>query len=84
MNEFKNLAVYERIKGVFLSELNKSDIDLTGSTEQADVQEWDSLTNLALIAGLEKEFSIVFSIEELIAFKNVLDLYNIISNKINK
>ena len=47
-----------------------------------DVEEWDSLTNISLIAEIEKYFSIKLKLREILKLKNVGDLCDCIEKKL--
>ena len=47
-----------------------------------DVDKWDSITHVILIAEIEKDFNIKFKLKELIAMKKVGDCIRIIKEKL--
>lgn len=51
------------------------------STSSKDVEQWDSLSNLFLIDGIEREFDVKFSLDEILHSKNIGDLVSLIQNK---
>lgn len=53
-------------------ELEEGDLDLNASLEQ--IEEWDSLTKLALMAEVKKKCGKTLSVDELKAFKTVKDI----------
>jgi len=48
------------------------------STRPADIESWDSFNGLMLVAELEKQYNLRFSIEEVISVKNVGDIRKIL------
>lgn len=54
---------------------------LTSETTADDIEEWDSLTNVALIVMIEEQFNIRFSTGEVETYKNVGDLCAAIDDK---
>lgn len=69
------LAKVEEIaKDVF----ENSKVKFTELTTAKDVEEWDSLTHLALMSDIEDEFEIKFSLSEISNTKNVGELVSAI------
>lgn len=52
----------------------KQDLIISEQTCADDIDEWDSLQHINLIAMLEREFNIEFDIDEIISMENVGDL----------
>ena len=46
-----------------------------------DIERWDSLGQLMLISDLEKEFNIVFDMNEIFEIVNIGDIYKILKRK---
>lgn len=57
---------------------------VTNETSAADVDEWDSMTHIQLIAAIEGKYKIRFALGELQALKNVGDMIELIQKKLNK
>ena len=47
----------------------------------ADIETWDSLSQLNLISAIEKEFQIKLEIDEIFTVMKIGDLYNLLSKK---
>jgi acyl carrier protein len=47
----------------------------------ADVENWDSLTHINLIVGMEHEFRVKFTTAEVISLKNAGDLMALVNKK---
>ena len=58
-------STIERIEGVVGGLLGIDDISLTPDTRPADVAGWDSLANINIVFGVEEEFGIQFSDDDL-------------------
>lgn len=56
-------------------------LELTTQTTANDIEEWDSLNHMELIAEIEKQFSLTFDFNEVISLENVGDLIKAIQNK---
>lgn len=55
-----------------IMELDTGDLDLNDSLE--NIEEWDSLTKLALMAEVKKKCNKTISVNELKSFKTVKDI----------
>jgi len=75
-NEILN-SVSEIIRAILaLPELN-----ITRETSAKDVDEWDSISHIEIVAAIEEKFSLRFALVELQALKNVGDMVNLIQKK---
>ena len=55
-------------------EVDTDSINLNSSPE--NIESWDSYNGLAIVSALEQEFQVEFTIEEILAVKNVKDIVN--------
>ena len=68
-----------------LASLFECDISvIRPETCAADVEKWDSLTNIKLLLQLEKVFAIRFSGMEATSLENVGELVELIQSKLSK
>lgn len=54
---------------------------ITRETDANQIDAWDSLTHMQIIAAIEKEFKVRFALGELQALKNVGDMADLIASK---
>jgi acyl carrier protein len=73
--------ITNRLNKIFREVFEDSSINVTREMTAADVEKWDSLSHLGMIAEVEKEFGIKFKLKELVSMKNVGDLINNIAAK---
>ncbi len=73
--------ILQKLNSIFSNVLKNGDIQLSDSTTAADVNGWDSLSNMMLMSDIEKHFAIKFKLSEVMKLKNVGDLVTCISNK---
>ena len=73
--------IINRLNKIFREVFEDSSINVTREMTAADVEKWDSLSHLGMIAEVEKEFGIKFKLKELVSMKNVGDLINNIAAK---
>ncbi len=70
-----------QLNKIFAAILKKNDIALTHGTTAADVQGWDSLTNMMIIDSVEKYFAFKFRLMEIMKLNNIGDMVAIIKKK---
>lgn len=63
--------VLGQVNKIFIDILDNDKIKLTDSTAAGDIEEWDSLTHIQLVVGIEKFFKIRFSSKEIQSWENV-------------
>lgn len=68
----------EKIKALIASILKVSEEEITLDTEIGELDEWDSLHNMEIIATLEKTFNVKITSAMLIDLENVSDIINLI------
>ena len=71
--------IYERLNRVFREVFDDDTITVNASTTAADIDDWDSLTHIQLIAAVEDEFGVKFSMKQVSSMKNVGERAEIIS-----
>tara|TARA_B100000941_G_C28229957_1_gene411051 strand:- start:104 stop:343 length:240 start_codon:yes stop_codon:yes gene_type:complete len=71
-----------KLTDIFREIFNNQDIILDIKMTAKDIDNWDSLTHMLLIAEIEKKFSIKFKLKELNNLDNVGNLIEIINEKI--
>lgn len=76
--------VFWKIQQIFKNVFDDDDIILTDNTTANDIEGWDSLQNITILATIEEEFGIKFQIAETRHIMNVGALVNLVSEKINK
>ena len=74
--------ILKRVEEIFREELGQSDIVLTDETTAEDVEGWDSLSHVQLVAVMEDAFGIEFSSREILSWDNVGDLIDSIQKKV--
>lgn len=72
--------VIERLVEVMLDTFETDDIIYQDKLTAADVDGWDSLSNIRFMVAIEQEFGRKFSISEWQGLKCVGDLVNLLAN----
>ena len=70
-----------RLQEVFRDVFDDSRIVIGPNTTAADIDDWDSLEHINLIAAVEKEFSMRFTMREVSSMRNVGEMMQIISQR---
>lgn len=73
--------VFERLNKVFRDVFDDDDITVTETTTSADIDDWDSLEHINLVAAVEQEFGMKFTMGQVVAMKNVGEMVDIILQK---
>lgn len=70
-----------RLTEVFQDVFDDEDIVLTDTTSAKDIEDWDSLEHINLIAAVEKEFKMRFTMKEVSGMKNVGEMASIVCER---
>lgn len=71
--------IYERLNEVFQDVFDDDSLTVNPNTTAADIEDWDSLSHITLMAAVEDEFRMKFSMKEVVEMKNVGEMVNIIA-----
>ena len=77
-------AVWERVRAVVAEVFGDDDIVLESSTTAADVEGWDSVSNIEVMVALEHEFGVRFNTGEMANLANLGQLVALISTRFNE
>ena len=76
--------IYERLNEVFQDVFDDDSLTVTPNTTASDIEDWDSLSHITLIASVEDEFRMKFSMKEVVEMKNVGEMVTIIAARRKK
>ena len=71
--------IYERLNEVFQDVFDDDSLTVTPNTTASDIEDWDSLSHITLVAAVEDEFRMKFSMKEVVEMKNVGEMVNLIA-----
>lgn len=74
--------IFEKLNEVFREEFDDETIVLSDATTAKDIEGWDSLEHIDLIAAVEEAFSVRFTMAEVTHMKNVGEMAELIAGKL--
>jgi acyl carrier protein len=74
--------VYETLNEVFRDVFDDPSIEVDDSTTSDDIDGWDSLEHINLIAAVEQEFGVKFNMGQVVSMKNVGEMVDIIMSQL--
>ena len=75
--------VYRTLNGVFQDVFDDESIEVNDETTSDDIEDWDSLEHINLIAAVEQEFGVKFNMGQVVSMKNVGEMVDIILSQID-
>lgn len=75
--------VYETLNEVFQDVFDDESITVNDETTSDDIDGWDSLEHINLIAAVEQEFGVKFNMGQVVSMKNVGEMVDIILSQID-
>ena len=74
--------VLEALQQIFREVLDQPELILTRESDSNNVQDWDSFAQISLIMAIEEHYQMKFVLNEFQDIKNVGDMADLISRKI--
>ena len=71
----------KKINKIFQYIFDDNYLKITRKTSAKNIEEWDSLAQIKLIAAIEKQFKIRFNIQEISNLKNAGEMIDLIDKK---
>ena len=72
---------YKKLTKVFREVFDDDSIELTPETTANDIEDWDSIEHINLIAAVEDAFGMRFQMREVSGMKNVREMVQIIESR---
>jgi len=76
--------IYEKLTEIFRENFDDDSIVLRETTSSEDIDDWDSLEQLNLIAVIQGEFQTKFTMDEVSSMKNVGVMVDVITRKLER
>lgn len=70
--------VFIKLNEIFREVFDDEDIEVFEETTSEDIEDWDSLEHINLVAAIEQEFDMKFTMAQVVGMKNVGEMVNII------
>ena len=74
--------IIAKTNDIFREVFDDQSLEITREMTANDVDKWDSLTHLTMIAKTEEVFGVKFKLKELVKMKNVGDMLDKIQEKL--
>mgnify|MGYP001289927473 FL=1 len=75
------MIIEDKVKQIISETFKVRRNDITMEMTAEDIELWDSLGQLILISNLEKEFNVIFELEEIFEIMSIRDIINILERK---
>jgi acyl carrier protein len=76
------MNVFEKLQDIFRDIFDDEGLVLTKETSADDLEGWDSLAQINIIAACEAEFGVKFDLNEIVKLQNVGDLLEAIERRL--
>ncbi len=74
--------IFVKLNEVFRDVFDDDSITVTDATTADDIEEWDSLEHINLLAAVEQEFGVKFNMGQVVSMKNVGEMADIIAGQL--
>ena len=74
--------VLDKLNEIFRDEFDDESIQVTEGTTANDIDGWDSLAHISLLAAIEDEFNMKSTMGEVTGMKNVGEMTDIVLSRI--
>ena len=72
--------IYEQLNEVFRDVFDDESITVSDGTTADDIEDWDSLEHINLIAAVEQQFGVRFNMGQIVTLKNVGEMVDLIES----
>ena len=76
--------ILQKLNLIFRDVFDDDSIVVDRSTTADDIEDWDSLEHITLVAAVEKAFRVRFKMNEVSTMKNVGEMVDIIASRCGK
>lgn len=80
--DMEKQEIIEKIEVIVAIAVNHHDFQISEDAKPNDILGWDSLMNAMILTSIEQEFAIKFKFSDMIAWKTIGELADIIIKKI--
>ncbi len=76
------IEILEKINHILKDVFDDDSLVVTESTELSDIEGWDSIAQITIIATIEKEFNVRFRLEDILETKSINKLIDFIEKEL--
>ena len=76
--------IFGKLNEVFRDVFDDDSICVAETTTSEDIEDWDSLEHINLIAAVEQEFGVKFNMGQVVTMKNVGEMADIIMGQLSE
>lgn len=74
--------IFEELTEVFRDVFDDESITINDATTADDIDDWDSLEHINLVAAVEQQFGVKFNMGQILTLKNVGEMVDLIESMI--
>ena len=74
--------IFKELTEVFRDVFDDESITITDATTADDIDDWDSLEHINLVAAVEQQFGVKFNMGQILTLKNVGEMVDLIESMI--
>lgn len=74
--------IYAQLDEVFQDVFDDEEIHVNAETTANDIEDWDILEHINLVVAIEAKFGIKFNMNEVVSFKNVGEMVDVILQRV--
>ncbi len=74
--------IFDSLQEVFRDVFDDETITVNETTSAEDIEDWDSLEHINLVAAVEQEFGMKFTMGQVVTMKNVGEMVDIIKSQL--
>lgn len=78
------MDIKKDLQDIFRDVFDDDKLELTEDTTANDIEDWDSFAQIQLVVAIEKHFNIRFKVHEVGSLKNVGEMIQLITERINE
>lgn len=76
--------IFAEVKKIMLDVFDEDNLIIDENTTSDNIEDWDSITHITLMASIENKFAIKFTMNEIASMKNIGELVELIGKKYEK
>lgn len=78
----ERIDIVNKVTEIFRDVFKEPELVINDEMTANDVEKWDSLSNMAMVAAVENTFGIKFKLKDLNKLKKVGDLISVVESKL--